>query len=487
MNENAKDWLGLLKNDADFFEENSQHLNVVQEKRLFSILDDNANTLYGSEFNFGNIETYEKFSRQVPIVSYEDIHSYIDQIKQGGKNILCGEPVIRFEKTSGSSGVNKLIPYTNTLINEFQRAVAAWMHAAVENNEDVFNERFYLALSPKLMNEEENQSAVHIGSGDDLGYFDEPTAMSLYPNIVLPDTEKCENDTDFYTKTIETLIQEKLSFISCWSPSYLLEIDSLMRAQSERFKLNEGFVWKDIWPELAVVSCWTDASSGLFISELKNRLGEGIEIEAKGLLSTECICSIPYKKDLDPILSYTSHFYEFEDENGKVYPAGEVQKNKQYSIIITSSGGLYRYKTGDCVTITGFYKSIPAFRFMGREGRVSDLVGEKLSEAQVNEAFQKLSLPPSVLIAVKDHYELASDHPISASVLYDLDEQLKNNCYYQQARKLGQLKDLSFKHLNQESFNSLQMNPGQDSTKKFKSLILHHENSFYLRQISIFT
>ena len=53
---------------------------------------------------------------------------------------------------------------------------------------------------------------------------------------------------------------------------------------------------------------------------------------------------------------------------------------------MTTGSGLYRYRTGDLVEVGTDGRAI---RFIGRTGNVSDLVGEKLSEAQVTRAFAK--------------------------------------------------------------------------------------------------
>ena len=484
MSQDAVKWLKHLQNDAGFYRENIERCSEVQSDLLFRMLSHNQDTEYGKKHSFGDIRSYEDFCQNVPLVSYEDLEGYIEKIKAGCPNILTSDEVIRFEKTSGSTGKDKLIPYTNGLISDFQKGVASWMHSLVQNKEEVFGQKFYLALSPKLMRTTEGESAIKIGSGDDLAYFDEQTAMALFPCIVIPETNACKDDEEFYKKIVLSLMRENISLISCWSPTYLLQIDSLMRRFLNGFNLPKNFVWKDIWPDLQLVSCWTDASSGLFISELKSILGEGVEVQGKGLMSTESICSIPYIKNRDPVLSYTSHFYEFENEDGEIFRAHELEQGKKYVVIVTTNGGLYRYRTGDCIEVGGFYKSIPSFRFTGRAGRVSDLVGEKLSEAQVNEAFKNLCLPPVVLVAEKDHYVLVSTEILSDDICLKLDDFLSRNCYYEQARKLGQLKDIRTKIVNKEDFNGIQkMVNGkkiQDTTLKFHPLVLFSERQSFL-------
>jgi hypothetical protein len=66
--------------------------------------------------------------------------------------------------------------------------------------------------------------------------------------------------------------------------------------------------------------------------------------------------------------------------------------------VVTTGGGLYRYRLKDRVKVTGFLGATPSLKFLGKNGNYSDRVGEKLSEAFVGRAIQEatslLSEPP---------------------------------------------------------------------------------------------
>ena len=57
------------------------------------------------------------------------------------------------------------------------------------------------------------------------------------------------------------------------------------RIQFLKERLSSDFSWKDIWPQLNVLSCWTDAQSALWIDNVKEVAG-AVYIQGKGLLST---------------------------------------------------------------------------------------------------------------------------------------------------------------------------------------------------------
>src|SRR6266852_4437688 len=69
-------------------------------------------------------------------------------IAAGEPNVLTRDPVLLLEPTSGSTGGEKLIPYTASLRREFQRAVAAWIGDLFRQRPAVRRGRAYWSLSP---------------------------------------------------------------------------------------------------------------------------------------------------------------------------------------------------------------------------------------------------------------------------------------------------------------------------------------------------
>ena len=79
-------------------------------------------------------------------------------------------------------------------------------------------------------------------------------------------------------------------------------------------------------------------------------------------------------------LATTSHFFEFIDGAGEVRLAHELERGREYEVVLTNGAGLWRYRIGDAVECTGHVAATPSLRFLGRVASLSDLRGEKLSE-----------------------------------------------------------------------------------------------------------
>ena len=60
----------------------------------------------------------------MPLTTADDYRDDIERIAAGAANVLTAEPVRLLEPTSGTTGGEKLIPYTASLRRQFQWAVA---------------------------------------------------------------------------------------------------------------------------------------------------------------------------------------------------------------------------------------------------------------------------------------------------------------------------------------------------------------------------
>ena len=139
-----------------------------------------------------------------------------------------------------------------------------------------------------------------------------------------------------------------------------------------------------IWPRLALVSCWGDGHAALALADLRRRL-PGIEVQPKGLAATEAFVTLPFRGRRP--LAVRSHLFEFMPEGASAEErprlAHQLERGGRYEVVVTTGGGLYRYRLGDLVEVEGFVERTPSLRFLGKADQVADLRGEKLSEGFV--------------------------------------------------------------------------------------------------------
>lgn len=393
--------------------------------RLRELLDRHGESAFGRAYGFEGIRSPEDFREAIPPMSYEDHRSWVERCAVGEGNVLaCDEP-FAFERTSGTSSRPKWIPLTDGLRGEFARGLAVWFHGWQKRCPEVFEGKAYWAISPAGMASEMAPGGLPVGAASDVAYFPDEVGARLAEWLVVPDL--CG---DVFEETAEELLRTAdLSLVSVWSPTFLLGIDAVIR------RLRPGKTWRELWSKLALASCWADASSAPWIPILQERLG-GIPIEPKGLLATEGITSIPDEIDGSPRLASECHWLEFIDDGGACVPSKEARVGQRYEVLMTTGGGLFRYRSGDQVEVTAAGER-PRFRFVGRRGVTSDLVGEKLHEQQVIEALSALGARGFLVAAPQaPGYELWLEDLGQADRVMSL---LRRNPYFDQALRLGQL------------------------------------------------
>jgi hypothetical protein len=388
---------------------------------LSTILARNAGTAYLARY--GSPLTLEAFRDNVPVTTYEDLLPWLDRIRDGESDVLFAGRPVAFERTGGSTGGMKLIPYSAEGLRDFQRSLFPWLTQVVKTY--AINGRAYFSISPATRSPE-SIGGIPVGLPDGAYLGDAGTALLGQMTAVPFDVASIADVDRWREETLRHLAAARdLELISIWSPTFLLALlDHLDEPQK-------------LWPRLKVVSCWADATSKPFAEELARRLPHA-RLQPKGLLSTECVVTVPDEHD-QPVV--TQHgFFELE-RDGRLFLSHELSIGDVYEVIATTASGLYRYRTSDLVRFDRRAASgQPILTFVSRGGLVSDLVGEKLTEPFVADCLDGL---PGFRLLVPDGqrtgYVLIAETDVS---LDDVEQRLRRNPQYAYARRLGQLQPL---------------------------------------------
>lgn len=458
----------------------------TQTQLLRDYLKRNSDTAFGRAYGFAEIKTYEEFARRVPLNGYDDLKPWIERIRRGESRILTSEPATHLVPTSGSNGARKLIPFTASMQREFNRAIGAWTVDLYGHHPSVALGTAYWSISPAIEIENSETSSVPVCFDDDSAYLGGVRkhlvdAVMAVPSEIrlVPDMEQFR-----YLTLLCLLRRQDLSLISVWHPSFLsLLLDALpdfwedllrdiesggcryakslspVVLRALKLRPSPQCAWclananplepKTIWLDLKIISCWGDGHAAFAKTDLERRFPSAL-IQSKGLLATECFVTIPFAGSYP--LAITSHFFEFIDERGRIYLAHELQKNQIYEVVVTTGGGLWRYRLQDQVQVTGFKGDTPSLLFLGRGGSISDRYGEKLSENFVAQAILAAtenlpSRPRFTLLAPDENragccYTLYVEGDVPNEIDQRLEKLLRESFHYDWCRKLGQLQPL---------------------------------------------
>jgi len=450
------------------FSVNHADLARRQQQWLMDCVMRNKNCDYGKQYHFEQIKSVTEYQRKLPIVTYEDISVYINRIQKGEADSLFSGSALAFERTSGSSSEPKLIPYSSYSLQDFRRAILPWF-CNLGRQYQLNSGLAYWAISPATRQMEITTAGIPVGLpdaaylGEDLiPFFMQVSAIPYWVGEI-PDVSDWQLATLYYL-----VCSRDLSVISVWSPSFLLtliealscrrtELEALLKngmkmyghelpANPEIINILAEYyahkIMKTLWPDLKVISCWGDASSKPFFELLKSRFPE-TELQAKGLLLTEGVVTMP-DQNSHKLLCADSGFYEFIDQADDLKLAHQLEPGTNYRVVITTSGGLYRYQTNDWVACRGHVSDLPILEFIGRDS-CSDMVGEKLTEAFATSCLEpipgfRMLLP--VLSKTPGYLLILEDQPDSESLVQSVETRLLANSQYAYARKMGQLKPL---------------------------------------------
>ncbi|TGM81956.1 hypothetical protein EHR01_03985 [Leptospira mtsangambouensis] len=502
-----------------YFLKNQNNLSNVQKENLKKILNLAENTKFGKKHSIRSHWEIEEFQKRIPISEYNDYEEFLDSILEGEPDVLTQSKIKRMGLSSGSSGKNKFIPFTEKLSKEYSNAISIWIYGLFQKFPETKNGQFYFSVSPSGFPERKDKK-ITVGFDKDGDYLKPLERLFAKSLLIVPEWLSQIPDTNYvmYVTCLRLLAAKNISFISIWHPSFFISI--LERIKKDKNKLIEDLEkgtiseplktnwekrissltikdpkrgnelkkfllsdppWENIWPSLKRISLWTDSFAESSSLQLKKILPH-ISYESKSVFATEGAITVPFYTDSQTpknLLAYTSHFFEFMDSKGSIHLPEELQVGMEYEVVMTTGGGFYRYRLGDRFQVISHMGQVPELRFLGRKDDISDLVGEKLNEHFLQNEMKKIFSDFSFL---EGHcflrgnltekvafYELVTLIPINTSdidILTPLLESILNkNPHYAYARRLGQLNPVKIT----EDLNT-QSKIGRVSTNKQKFL-----------------
>jgi hypothetical protein len=417
----------------------------------------NAASDFGRDYGFSGIRTLADFRRQVPILTYQDHHPYVARVLAGDVGAMFGPgtEILMFAVTSGTTGEPKRLPITVELFREYKAGWRLWGAGVYGDHRDLVHKKT-LQLSSDWR-QSPTPGGVPCGQISGLAASTRPLIsrpIFLPPAIV---ARIHDYTAKHYTTLRLALAHEQVGMIVTANPSTLVDFanradaerESLIRdihdgtlscevpheirdalrrriarrqperaRQLERIVSDHGALMpKHAWPGLSVLAVWTGGSVRIYLPQLAALYGE-TAIRDHGLSASEGRMTIPLADSSSAgLLDFYHHFFEFipVDEHGKENPtvleAHELEEGRDYFILLTTSGGLYRYDIHDMVRCVGFEGKAPLMEFLNKGKHFSSVTGEKLSEYQairaVEHALEELQLPAEAftLAPVFDHQQ----------------------------------------------------------------------------------
>lgn len=434
--------LKILAFKAKKFENATKNPVRIQQKVLLQYLARNKNTEYGRKYHFSKVRSIEDYRMLVPISDSETIFPYVERIKKGEDNILTRDKVVFFGLTSGTTGKPKLIPVTNFSRAKKAETMNLWAYYISKDHSRVLDGKILALINPD--DDETTERGALIGAESGHAYRNMPDIIKKfyaipYSVFLIQDYEAkyyCilrialeQNITTIATLNPNTIIllchkiakykNELINDIEKGTlnknisvPPYIRKaIEKRLKPNPERagelksiIKENGELLPKYFWPNLELIECWKGGTVKLYLKELPHYFKD-VPVRDFGCLSTEARSSIPMSDiGAGGVLAINTNFYEFipKEDIGKsekrMLLCNELVKGKEYFIIVTTPGGLYRYNIDDVIMVDGFFNKTPVIEFVQKGLNAVSVMGEKLYESQLDGAVNRAADKHKLLI-----------------------------------------------------------------------------------------
>ncbi len=357
----------------------------VQNKWFKELIKKAKTTQFGKEHSFLEIHTVKDFQKKVPVLDYENIKPYIENIKQGKRDILWPGKPLYWAKTSGTTSGTKYIPITKESmpfhIKGAKDALLSYINKK-HNAKFIDGKMIFLQGNPEL----KELNGIKVGRLSGISAHFVPSY--LQKNRMPSWETNCIEDWEIkVNKIVEETIDENMTMISGIPPWLVMYFEKLTEKSGKSIS--------ELYPNLQLLVTG-GVSYKPYEEKIESLIGKKMDI-IQTYPASEGFIAYQDDVDADDLLLLLDHgiFYEFipSEELGKEKPTrltiGEVELNKDYAIILTTNAGLWAYQIGDLIRFVNKnpYKIIVS----GRTKHYTSAFGEHVISYEVEEAIKEVS------------------------------------------------------------------------------------------------
>lgn len=352
------------------------HPAAAQRQVLQSLITDAQYTAFGKKYHFDRLFTIKEFKNRVPLCEYDDMRPYIERMMQGEENVLWNTPVHWFAKSSGTSNdKSKFIPVSEESLKENH----------FKASKDVLTKYYKNFPSSDLLT---GKSLVVGGShtinkvNENVQYGDLSAILMQNspfwgqwlrtPELSIALLDEWENKIE---KLAQITAEENVTMLAGVPTWTLLLLKRILEIKNKK-------TISEVWPNLELY-----INGGVSFIPYRQQFEQVIGKPVNYLEiynASEGFIAGQEKPGDDGMMLFTEHgiFYEFlpveeyRKPHAKTLGLTHVQLHKNYAVVISTTGGLWRYIMGDTVEFTSLnpYK----IKITGRLKHYMNAFGEEV-------------------------------------------------------------------------------------------------------------
>lgn len=367
-----------------------KRLAAVQQAQLLRNVRAAAGTEFGRAHGFATLRGYNDFKARVPLRSYAQFEPYLERMRQGQPDVLWPGLVRYYGQSSGSSNtqaLHKFLPISEAQIRWQQKAgfdVLA-RYLTLSGDRDLTC-GFTLGLFPPAVLKP--AGPVYVTSNPGLMQLNVPypaSALSI-PQPPIRDIENYDEKLDAIARSYLDHDVRAISGTSCWFSILFEKVLAAAKAQGRNVR-----TVGEVWPNLSVLF-----GGGVYAEpyrKLIDRLVGRPTVLIDNYNATEggifAVTDDLHSPSLG-MLPDRGVFFEFVPQadhgkpNARRCALWEVEPHVDYSVVLSTSSGLFAYYIGDTVRFTSTFPH--RLEFTGRLSGVLSLTQELTSFLEIERA-----------------------------------------------------------------------------------------------------
>ena len=340
------------------------HPEDSQREVLQDIVTSAQYTEFGKKYNFSKLFSIRAFKKAVPIHDYNDMKPYIKRIMHGEQNVLWNTPVTWFAKSSGTtSDKSKFIPVTDESLQDCHFKAAKDVLTLYYNfnpDSDLLTGKGLVIGGSHTIHQVNEE--VHFGDLSAVLLQNTPFWGSWIktPELSIALMDEWEDKIE---KLALSTIKENVTSIS-GVPTWTLVLFKKILEKTGKSCI------ADVWPSLELYM-HGGVSFKPYREQFNRLVGKKIHY-LEMYNASEGFFAAQESPEDEGLLLFVDHgiFMEFMpvEEYGKKHPhtigLRKVELGKNYALVISTNGGLWRYLLGDTIRFTSLrpYKVVVSGR-----------------------------------------------------------------------------------------------------------------------------
>lgn len=371
---------------------------VDTQQQVFNDLVGTAQfTEYGKKYDFDKINRIQDFKKALPIHDYDTLKPYIQRILEGEQNILWPSVINWFAKSSGTTNdKSKFIPISKESLddNHFKAGKDVLALYLKQNPNSDFLSGKCLVIGGSHQINQLNAESFY-GDLSAVMLQNMPLAGQLVrtPDLSIALMDEWERKIEMIA---HTTIRENVTYIA-GVPTWIIVLIKRL------FEIAGTNDLRQIWPNMELY-----IHGGVSFKPYRQQFDQFFPKGPIRYLETynasEGFFAAQDDLSAEGMLLFLNHgiFYEFMpiEEYGKEAPETlslqETELHKNYALVISTNGGLWRYLVGDTVQITS--KNPYRIRVSGRIKHFINAFGEELIVDNSDEAIAKASAKTGAIV-----------------------------------------------------------------------------------------